>query len=77
MALLIGIEAFFNIGVNIGFFPTKGLTLPFISYGNNSTIIMCASIALVFRVAYESRAERPASAPLEMTDRLAPAVAHE
>jgi cell division protein FtsW len=77
VALLIGIEAFFNIGVNIGFFPTKGLTLPFISYGNNSTIIMCASIALVFRVAYESRAERPASAPLEMTDRLAPAVAHE
>jgi len=77
VALLIGIEAFFNIGVNIGFFPTKGLTLPFISYGNNSTIIMCTAVAMVFRVAYESRAERPASAPVEMTDRLAPAVAHE
>lgn len=54
IALLIGLEAFVNIGVNMGILPTKGLTLPFISYGSNSTVMLCCAIALVFRVAYET-----------------------
>ena len=54
VALLIGLEAFVNIGVNMGILPTKGLTLPFISYGSNSTVMLCCAMALVFRVAYET-----------------------
>ena len=64
VALLIGLESFINIGVNMGFFPTKGLTLPFISYGNNSTIVLCMAMALVLRVAHESRTDYPTAAPL-------------
>ena len=64
VALLIGLEAFINIGVNMGFFPTKGLTLPFISYGNNSTMVLCMAMGLVLRVAHESRTEQPAVTPV-------------
>lgn len=64
VALLIGLESFINIGVNMGFFPTKGLTLPFISYGNNSTMVLCMAMALVLRVAHESRTDHPTVAPL-------------
>lgn len=55
VALIIGIEAFINIGVNMGMLPTKGLTLPLMSYGSNSMVIVCAMLALVLRVAKESR----------------------
>ncbi len=55
--LLIGTQAFFNMGVNMGALPTKGLTLPFISYGGNSMIMMCMAIALILRVDYETRWE--------------------
>lgn len=44
-----------NIGVNSGILPTKGLTLPFISYGGSSMIIMMVAIAFLFRVDYENR----------------------
>ncbi len=55
IALLLGIQAVINIGVNIGLLPTKGLTLPFLSYGGNSLIISCALIAMLLRVEYECR----------------------
>lgn len=55
--LLIGMQAFINMGVNMGMLPTKGLTLPFMSYGGNSMIMMCVAIALILRVDYETRAE--------------------
>lgn len=55
VGLLIGIEAFINIGVNMGLLPTKGLTLPLISYGSNSLVIMMVMLALVLRVAKETR----------------------
>ena len=55
IALLLGIQAVINIGVNIGLLPTKGLTLPFLSYGGNSLIISCALIAVLLRVEYECR----------------------
>jgi cell division protein FtsW len=56
IGLLIGLEAFINIGVNMGLLPTKGLTLPLMSYGSNSMVIMCIMLAMVLRVAKESRA---------------------
>ena len=44
-----------NIGVNVGLLPTKGLTLPFLSYGGSSLIVTCASMALLLRIEWESR----------------------
>ncbi|EGW54666.1 putative lipid II flippase FtsW [Candidatus Endoriftia persephonae] len=51
----IGIQAFINIGVNVGVLPTKGLTLPFMSYGSNSIVVVCIVMALLLRVDYEVR----------------------
>ena len=45
--LLIAIQMLFNIAVNIGLLPTKGLTLPFISYGGTSIIIMLKGSTLI------------------------------
>ena len=53
--LLIAIQAFFNIAVNIGLVPTKGLTLPFISYGGTSMIIMLSLIGIVLRINNENK----------------------
>ncbi|MFP6680816.1 MAG: putative lipid II flippase FtsW [Gammaproteobacteria bacterium] len=55
IGLLIGFEAFINIGVNMGLLPTKGLTLPLMSYGGNSMVVICIMLAMVLRVAKESR----------------------
>jgi cell division protein FtsW len=57
ISLILGIQAAVNIGVNIGLLPTKGLTLPFISYGGNSLIVSCMLVAILLRVEYESRRE--------------------
>lgn len=54
VGLLIAIQALINIGVNMGALPTKGLTLPFISYGGNSILIMSFAVGLVLRVHYEN-----------------------
>jgi len=50
-----GLQSFINIGVNMGLLPTKGLTLPLMSYGGSSMIVMCAAIALLLRIDYETR----------------------
>ncbi len=50
LGIWFGFQAFVNIGVNMGMLPTKGLTLPLMSYGGGSMIIMCAGMALLFRV---------------------------
>ena len=55
LGLVIGLQAFLNIGVNLGVLPTKGLALPLISYGGNSLLVNCVSIALLLRVSYEAR----------------------
>ena len=49
------LQSFINIGVNTGLLPTKGLTLPLMSYGGSSMVVMCLSIALLLRVDYETR----------------------
>jgi cell division protein FtsW len=49
-ALLIAIQVFINVGVNTGLLPTKGLTLPFFSYGGSSLITCVMLVALVARV---------------------------
>jgi cell division protein FtsW len=50
LGIWVGFQAFINMGVNMGMLPTKGLTLPLMSYGGGSMIIMCAAVALLFRV---------------------------
>ncbi len=58
IGLMLAIQCFVNMGVASGMLPTKGLTLPLISYGGSSLLITCALIALVFRVHWEMRNER-------------------
>ena len=53
--LLVVIQVFFNIAVNIGLLPTKGLTLPFISYGGTSIIIMLSLMGIVLRINNENK----------------------
>jgi cell division protein FtsW len=52
------LQAVINIGVTSGALPTKGLTLPLISYGGSSLIISCVVIAIILRVDYETRVSR-------------------
>jgi cell division protein FtsW len=63
LGLTIGFQAFVNLGVNMGVLPTKGLTLPLMSYGGTSLIVSCLQIALLARVDHEQRMRRGA-APL-------------
>ena len=49
----LGLQAFINVGVNMGMLPTKGLTLPLISYGRSSLIITMISIGLLLRIHHE------------------------
>ena len=55
--LWLGLQAFINIGVNMGVLPTKGLTLPFMSYGRSSLIVTLAWVGLLLRVYHEATAE--------------------
>ncbi len=49
----LGLQAFINVGVNMGLLPTKGLTLPLISYGRSSLIVTMAAIGLLLRIHHE------------------------
>ena len=53
--LMLGIQAFINLGVNLGVLPTKGLTLPLMSYGGNSLIVSCLLIGILLRIEVECR----------------------
>ncbi len=53
IGIWLGIQAFVNVGVNVGVLPTKGLTLPFISAGGSSLLVVCLAIGLVTRVYIE------------------------
>jgi len=62
VGLLITLQAVINIGVNMGALPTKGLTLPFISYGGNSILSMSFAVGLILRVYLEYRLADDAAA---------------
>lgn len=57
LGLWLGLQAFINIGVNIGLLPTKGLTLPFMSYGSNSIIVWIIVISLLTRIYRENKSK--------------------
>jgi cell division protein FtsW len=52
--LWLGVQAFINVGVNMGVLPTKGLTLPFMSYGRSSLIVTLAWLGILLRVHHET-----------------------
>ena len=54
LGLLFAGQAMINVGVNTGLLPTKGLTLPFLSYGGASLIVSCFMVALLVRIQYET-----------------------
>jgi cell division protein FtsW len=53
----IAVQAFINMGVNTGLLPTKGLTLPFLSWGGTGILVNCIAVAILLRVDYENRAQ--------------------
>lgn len=55
IGIWLGIQTFFNIGVNMGLLPTKGLTLPLMSFGGSAMLCNLASLAVLLRVDYENR----------------------
>jgi len=55
IGIWIGVQAFINMGVNLGLLPTKGLTLPLMSYGGSGVMINCVGLAILLRIDYEDR----------------------
>jgi len=55
VGIWIGVQAFINMGVNLGLLPTKGLTLPLMSYGGSGVMINCIGLAILLRIDYENR----------------------
>jgi len=51
----LGVQAFINIGVNMGVLPTKGLTLPLLSFGGSGIVANCMAIAVLLRIDFENR----------------------
>jgi cell division protein FtsW len=56
IGLWIGSQALINMAVNVGLLPTKGLTLPFLSFGGSGLLANCLALALLLRVDFENRA---------------------
>lgn len=55
VGIWVGFQAFINMGVNLGALPTKGLTLPFMSFGGSAILLNAIAIAIVLRVDHENR----------------------
>jgi cell division protein FtsW len=55
IGLWVGAQTFINMGVNLGLLPTKGLTLPLVSYGGSGILLNCVALSLLMRVDYENR----------------------
>jgi len=51
----LGVQSFINMGVNMGLLPTKGLTLPLLSFGGSGIVANCVALAVLLRIDYESR----------------------
>jgi cell division protein FtsW len=59
IGLWFAIQALFNMGVTLGVLPTKGLTLPLLSNGGSSVVIMCIALAILLRIDAEMRLADP------------------
>jgi len=57
IGLLFGTQATVNMGVNMGLLPTKGLTLPLVSYGGSSMLVSCIMLGLLLRIERDTRAQ--------------------
>ncbi|KJZ11289.1 MULTISPECIES: putative lipid II flippase FtsW [Halomonas] len=68
IALVIGAQAFINIAVSTGMLPTKGLTLPLLSYGGSSLVVSCIMVALLLRVDIETRERQRRQSPAARRD---------
>ena len=55
VALWLGVQTLINMGVNMGLLPTKGLTLPLMSFGGSGILVNCIALAVLLRVDYENR----------------------
>jgi cell division protein FtsW len=55
VAVWMGFQAFINMGVNLGALPTKGLTLPLMSYGGSAILVNLVAIGVVLRIDRENR----------------------
>jgi len=55
IGIWIGVQVFINMGVNLGLLPTKGLTLPLMSYGGSGVVFNCIGMAILLRIDYENR----------------------
>jgi len=55
IGLWIGVQAIINMGVNMGILPTKGLTLPLLSFGGSAILVTCCALAILLRVDWENR----------------------
>ncbi len=55
IAVWLGVQAFINMGVNMGVLPTKGLTLPLMSFGGSGILANCVALAILLRIDWESR----------------------
>jgi cell division protein FtsW len=51
LTVWLGVQAFINLGVTIGLFPTKGITLPFVSYGGSSIVLSLVAVGVLMAVA--------------------------
>jgi len=55
IAIWFGVQSFINMGVNMGLLPTKGLTLPMMSFGGSGILANCVAIAILLRIDWENR----------------------
>jgi cell division protein FtsW len=55
IGLWIGVQVIINMGVNMGMLPTKGLTLPLLSFGGSAVVVTCSAIAILLRIDWENR----------------------
>lgn len=55
IGIWIGFQSFINIGVNMGLLPTKGLTLPLMSFGGSGIVMNCVAMAILLRIDWENR----------------------
>jgi cell division protein FtsW len=55
ITIWLAVQAIINMGVNVGLLPTKGLTLPFLSFGGSGLVANCCALAILLRIDFENR----------------------